>query len=333
MRQKFRLILNPVSLVILSIIPSGAAVLAASVSNNSITSNGNGYRISPVVTNLTVNAGQSASVPVYLTDISTAPENLQVVIDDFQAKDETGTPALLLNGQSLPQHSLKQYTSLPVSTLALSPGQTKSLLVDIKIPANAVAGGYYGAVRFTPATASGQKNVNLAASVGSLILVKVPGNVYENVTITNFGVGRGTQTRSLFFGNNDLNAIVKFRNNGDVQEQPFGKIILKRGGQALASYEVNNTDPRGNVLPDSVRRFSLNLDKVGSFGKYTIEGNFGYGANGQLISASSTFYVVPFWLAILVIALILLIILGLFAFPRLLRRHDRRILRQAKRDR
>ena len=266
-----------------------------------------------------------------MTDISTSPENLQIVFDDFQAKDENGTPGLLLSGQSLPRHGLKQYAVLPTGNLTLNPGETKSIFVTIKIPKDAVAGGYYGAVRFSPASISGQKNVNLAASVGSLILVKVPGNIYENVSIAGFGAARGTQTRSIFFGNNNINAIARFRNNGDIQEQPFGKILLKKGKTTLSSYEINNTEPRGNVLPDSVRRFSVNLRNLGNLGKYTLEGNFGYGSNGQLISATSTFYIIPLWLVILVIILIVLTILAIYVFPKLVRRHDRRILRRAKR--
>lgn len=307
---------------------------AATVTKNSITSNGNGYRISPVVSSQTINPGQSSSVQVYLTNISTAPENLQVVVDDFQAKDETGTPALILSGQSLPRHGLKQYTSLPTTTLSLNPGETKSLFVNIKIPANAVPGGYYGAVRFTPLGSNGEKNVNLAASVGSLMLVKVPGDIKEVVTIASFGVSRGGGSlRSIFFGNSNLAAVVRFQNSGDIQEQPFGKIVLKKGGKTLQTTEINNTQQPGNVLPDSIRKFSVSLDKVGKVGKYTVEGNFGYGSNGQLLSAKSTFYVIPLILVVIVIAAIAALIAAIYFGPKAVRKHDRRILRHTKRKR
>lgn len=328
MRKQTRILSSVIGFAILAV-NSLSAGIALGATNNTITSNGNGYRISPVRTDRTINAGQSSSVQVFLTDISTAKENLQVVIDDFQAKDETGTPALLLNGQSLPRHGLKQYTSLPVKTVQLNPGDTKTIFVNINIPKDAVPGGYYGAVRFSPVGPNGDRNVNLAASVGSLILVKVPGEVKENVSIVSFGVSRGDRTSSIFFGNNNLKAVVRFRNNGDIQEQPFGKILLKKGNNTLASYEVNKTDQPGNVLPDSIRRFNVNLDKVGSIGKYTVEGNFGYGTSGQLISATSTFYVVPLILAIAILAFLILIVLAIFAFPKVVRRHDRRILRRA----
>lgn len=335
MKKQLRILLS-ISLLLASLFVSGLSPTAhaATTSNNSITSNGNGYRISPVRTDLIVAKGQTSSVTVYLTNISTAKENLQIQVDDFQAKDETGTPALLLNGQSLPRHGLKKYTILPTGSIQLNPGDQKSVVVKVAIPNNATAGGYYGAVRFTPVGANGQRNVNLAASVGSLILVKVPGNINESVSIVSFGVARGgTSTRSIFFSNKSLQAIVRFQNNGDVQEEPFGKIQLKKGDATLASYEVNNTDQRGNILPESIRRFTVPLDKVGSFGKFTVEGNFGYGSSGQLISASSSFYVIPVSVIFLIVVLILLVIAAIVGLPRAIRRHDKRILRRARRQR
>jgi hypothetical protein len=326
-----RVVLSLTVLTILPFISGFTGAADAATSNTSITSNGNGYRISPVRTDLVVQAGQTKSVTVYITNISHSDENLQVVIVDFTAKDNTGTPALLLSGQSLPRHGLKQYASVPTGSISLKPGEQKSVDVKIVIPANAVPGGYYGAVRFTPVNANGDKNVNLAASVGSLILVKVPGNVKEQVSVVSFGATRGTDTQSIFFGNNNLKAIVAFRNNGDVQEQPFGKIQLKKGDAFLASYEINNTEPRGNVLPDTTRQFTVNLDKVGKFGKFTLEGNFGYGSNGQLISTKSSFYVIPLSAIIIFVLVVAGLVLLVLAVPKMIRRHDRRILRKSRR--
>lgn len=328
----------------LYILLSSAVILAGSMfglrsftaqaaTDNSLTTGGNGYRISPVRTDLVIQRGQTKSTTVYLTNLSPSAVTLRVIVDDFQSKDESGTPALLLSGQSLPRHGLKQYVTVPKGTITIHPGEQKSIIANVTIPASAAPGGYYGAVRFSPTDTSGTKNVNLAASVGSLILVKVPGNVKENVTITTFGVGRGDKPYSLFLNNKDLQAIVKFRNSGDVQEEPFGKILLKKGNSVIGTYELNDTDPRGNVLPDSIRRFTVPLDKVGKFGKFSIEGNFGYGSNGQLLSASSSFYIVPLSLVAAAVVLILLIIAAFLLIPRAVRRHDRRILRAVRRQR
>jgi len=295
----------------------------------------NGYRVSPVRTDLTIKPGASTTTIVYIQNASSAVENLQVLVNDFQPpKDESGNPELLLNGATAPQHSLKQFVTVPTPTFTLQPGQQRAVSVTIHVPAGTAGGGYYGAIRFAPVGAPGDKNVNLNASIASLVLITVTGNLSEQLSIAGFGVAQGdvTDLHSIFFNNKNLKAVVRFQNSGNVQEQPFGKIVLKKGSKTLATYSVNNTDSPGNVLPDSVRRFTANLNHIGSFGKYKIIGNFGYGSKGQLLTASATFYVIPVAVIILVVVLLLLILFLIFGLPRLIRRYNRRVVARANRN-
>lgn len=310
-----------------------SGVASAANSNSASSSNGaNGYKVSPVRTDLTVKSGESQNVTVYVQNISNAVENLQTIINDFTANaNESGQPVLLLNGKNAPEHGLKQYATVPNGTFTLQPNEQQAVQVKISIPNNATAGGYYGAVRFAPSNTSGDKNVNLSASVASLILVTVPGNLVEKVSLASFQAAQNDHARTFFTGNKNLSAVARFQNSGDVQEQPFGKVQLKKGSKVLATYEINNTDPRGNVLPDSIRKFSVGLDKVGSFGKYTIEGNFGYGSDGQLLSGSTSFYVIPGGVILLVVIVLLLILFLIFVFPRMIRNYNRSVIRRAQR--
>ena len=175
--------------------------------------------------------------------------------------------------------------------------------------------------------------ITLSASVGSLILVKVPGNVKEDVNLLSFDVHHTAtgSSQTLFMSGKQIVAAVRFQNNGDVQEQPFGKVLLEQGGKVLATYEVNNTTPLGNVLPDSIRKFIIPLDKVGVFGKYTLVGNFGYGSSGQLLSGKTTFYVVPVAAILLILLILIALVFFIFVFPRLVRRYNQRIIRRARR--
>jgi hypothetical protein len=294
----------------------------------------NGYRLSPVRTDLTISPGASEAVTVYIQNASSAVENLQVIINDFEAPtNESGNPALLLNGSTAPTHSLKQFVSVPRSTFTLQPNQQQAVTVNINIPTGTASGGYYGAVRFAPIGIGGNKNVNLSASVASLVLVTVPGDLIDQLSISGFGVAHNNsvQPHKFFFSNKNLQALVSFQNSGNVQEQPFGKILLKKGSTTVDSFAVNNSDDPGNVLPNSIRRFTVPLEKVGSFGKYKIEGNFGYGSKGQLLTATATFYVIPIAVIIIVILLILLILFLIFGLPRLLRSYNRRVIARANR--
>jgi len=102
-------------------------------------------------------------------------------------------------------------------------------------------------------------------------------------------------------------------------------------GKVIFTSEVNNTQPRGNVLPDSIRKFSIPVKGLSSFGRYTISGNFGYGSNGQLITASSTFYIIPIPVLVFLIILVVVIIVGIFEAPRAIKRYNKRVLRKAGR--
>ena len=320
--------------VAFAILLSGAAAAAPAASGGNAS---NGLRVSPVRTDATINPGQSQAIPITVTNVTSVTANLQAVVNDFVASsDESGQPALLLNpNQFADSHSLKRYVEA-IPAFSLQPGQQKTISINVVIPSNAAGGGYYGAVRFAPADSSDGKNqtVTLAGSVGTLILVKVPGDIKEQLNIASFDVRSGDQASTFFTKNTGITAVIRFQNGGNIQEAPFGKILLKnRSGKTLAEYEVNNTDPRGNVLPDSIRKFPVSINKIGSFGEYKLEGNFGYGSSGQLLSASTTFYVIPIAAIIIFIAVVIILAFMIFGFPRLLQAYNRRVITQASRSR
>ncbi|MBC7708168.1 DUF916 domain-containing protein [Polaromonas sp.] len=297
---------------------------------------GNGLRVAPVRSDLTIKPGITQTVNVTVTNITTTPANLQAIINDFTANsDESGQPALLLNANEFaPKHSLKRFVK-PIAAFTLQPGAQKTVPVTIVIPADAAGGGYYGTVRFAPAGSGGQdKTVTLAGSVGSLILVRVPGDIKDLMSIASFDTRQDGAVKSLFFSNKKISSVIRFQNEGNIQEQPFGKILLKdRSNKILGEYEINDVDPRGNVLPDTIRKFETPIDKVGKFGVYKLVGNFGYGSNGQLLSASTTFYVIPFAVIVGFLALVLVLLFLIFGLPKLIRAYNQRIINQAGRRR
>jgi hypothetical protein len=269
-------------------------------------------------------------------NITAASATYQVIVNDFIAgKNETGQPSLVLDEDKFaPSHSLKRYIT-HVPNITVPAEQSKDVKVTITIPKDAAGGGYFGAVRFAPVDTNGQKkNVTISASVGSLLLIRVPGDIVENIKLESLDVRtaeNATSANAFFTSNKGLYAVARFKNSGNVHEQPFGKIVLKKGTKTLQTTEINNTDPRGNALPDSIRRFSVKLDKVGFWGKYTIEGNFGYGSNGQLITGKSNFMVIPLPLIILALLLVVGIIGAIVVVPRAIKRYNANVLRKAGR--
>lgn len=300
---------------------------------NTQVNNGNGLRISPVRQDLTIRPGTTQTVDVYVQNITNSPARLRAVINDFVASDdEDGKPRILLDeNAAAPKNSLKGFVR-KIDDLSLQPQQQRIVKVQIAIPADAAGGGYFGAVRFLPTGSDTSKNVSLAASVGTLLLVTVPGDIKEQAALASLNVNREGGKASNFFTNgNGLTGVVRIQNLGNVQVSPFGKLVLKKSGKEIGSYEINEVTPRGSVLPDSVRRFSVDLEgKANSFGKYTLEGNFGYGSAGQLLTGSTSFYVVP--LPIVIIAALLLagIVLAAVVIPRMVKAHDRNLIKKIR---
>src|SRR5262249_29399832 len=155
----------------------------------------------------------------------------------------SGEPALLLDpNQSAPSHSLKRLVG-PIGSTTLQAGEQKAVNVTVTVPKDAAGGGYYGAVRFAPQTTAGSTNVTLLASVASLILVRVPGNVTDDLKLLSLDARQGSKgsPRMIFTSSKDVVTAARFQNNGNVQEQPFGKVILKEGDKQIASYEINDS--------------------------------------------------------------------------------------------
>ncbi len=316
-------------------VTGASLLLAISLTQFASAAGGNGLRVSPVRTDVTISPGQSKTISINVTNVTTNSASFQAVINDFVANpNESGDPSIILDPkQYAPSHSLKRFVK-PIADFTLGAGQQKAIPVEIDVPASAAGGGYYGAVRFAPAGSTGvNQTVSLSGSVGSLILAKVPGDIKEQMSIASFDARNNDRPSTVFTSSKGIDVVVRFQNEGNIQEQPFGKVLLKdRSGKVIASYEVNNVDPPGNVLPDSIRKFTVPLgNKVGSFGQFKLEGNFGYGTSGQLLSASTTFYVIPLSLIFGFIAVVLFIVFLIFGMPRLVKAYNRRVLRKAGR--
>jgi hypothetical protein len=288
---------------------------------------GNGLKIAPVRTDLTIDKGGSRTVSLFVENITAFPMTVQGVVNDFVASDdESGEPRVILDDkQSAPGNSFKSLIStLPSATL--KPNERREMRVTLAVPKNATSGGYYGAIRFAPSSGQTDKNVALTASVGTIFLIRVPGNITEQLKVESFDVTKNGGVNVLF-NSGPVSVVTRFKNFGNIHVLPFGKITVKDfKGHVIQETEVNNTQPRGSVLPGSIRKFDTPIKEKKLFGRYTVEGSFGYGSNGDLILAKKTFYVIPFKM---IAAVLLGLAFLIFILPRLIRAYNRRIIQKA----
>ena len=287
----------------------GIGVGTATAQNNAAKS-ANGFKISPVRQEMTVEKGKSDSFTITIENPTTVSTIAKPIVNDFIASDkEDGEPLLILDEKApAPKNSFKKLVQ-PLQPITLGPKEKKNVEVTISVPSNSGAGGYYGAIRFIPATPNDQSTVGLTASVGTLVLVRVPGDLTERLDLVQLSAARDSKATSFFMSGN-VQVLTRIKNTGDIHEKPFGKIIIKNMfGKKIADLEVNNTDPRANILPGSTRKFINDVPKQSFLGRYTIEANIGYTqGGGELISGKASFWYLPLWSILLLVGIVLLIV-------------------------
>lgn len=271
-------------------------------------STANTLKVSPVRTDVEVKAGESKTVDITVTNLTSDDILVRPFQNDFVSGDENGTPSLILDeNEYAPVHSLKRFMT-PLKDVEIPAKGVKVVSVKITVPKTAQAGGYFGAIRFAPTTPDSGGQVNLSASVASLILLTVPGDVVEKVSLTDFEIKQGDKAGTNFRSSNDLNVDFRFDNKGNLQAGPFGKISVTKGGEAVYEADFNSEMPRDVILPDGARRWSVPLKNIGSFGKYTVSATFTYGLKNQSIEVVKTFWVLPISVIIAAIAVIVVIV-------------------------
>lgn len=309
MNRRSTFVISGLSLLTLSvgllIAPTSfVSAQATTTTNNS----GQALEIAPPVVSLTADPGQTITTEIKLRDISSGKLLVQSQVNDFVSNGEDGIPKLILDGNDTNPFSMKNWVE-PPADMTLNPKQLKSLPITINVPANASPGGYYGAIRFT-AMAPELKGtgVSLSASLGALIFIRVNGAAKEKLDVVEFSATHDGKAVSLF-ESVPIQFLVKLKNSGNIYEEPAGQVtITDMFGNKLAVANVNI--PAHNILPDSTRKFeqSLTSSQVGNkilFGRYKADLRLTYGDSKQVITSSITFWVIPWRLILVVVALVI----------------------------
>jgi len=308
------------SLASIALAFSSILLLAGGVINAQQSGVANGFKVSPVRDEATIEKGKTSVQKIYVTNVNNYTVTARAVVNDFEpATDESGKPQIILDEtKSAPTNSFKALVK-SIPDVKIEAGQTAEVPVSITVPGDAQAGGYYGAVRFISAESDnpGQKNVALSASVGTIFLVKVPGELTEQLQLVDFSAEKNGSTSRFFTSGKSIQIMTRLKNTGNIHVAPFGRVqVTDHSGKIVEDYEFNNTTPRANILPNSTRKFEDSLKKQNWVGKYSVVANLGYGTTGSLITARTTFWVVPMWVIITVSVLIVALVVGGFLIYR-----------------
>ena len=263
-------------------------------------------------------------------NVTDSEKTAEAVINDFTAReDESGSPQVIIGDSELPTSIQPFVQSVPEVTLG--PGEEREIPVTLSIPESTAPGSYYGVLRFVDSTVDSQSdnsNVALSASVGSIFLVTVPGETVDLLSLEEIFISNGDD-RGRFFSTAPNTVNIRINNQGNTFQAPYGRVLVKDWNDNIVyQYEFNDANPPGNVLPDSIRLFSEEIENIGNFGRYTVEANLSYGdGGGNLITASTVFWVLP-WTTILTV-LVGVVALA-YAGTRGIKRYNQSVIRKSK---
>ena len=195
------------------------------------------------------------------------------------------------------------------------------------VPDYAGPGGHYAAIFLStapPEAANTGSQVSIASRIGTLVLVRIAGEIKESAQMSEFS------TTSKSFDSLPVDFNIRIKNDGNVYLKPMGTIVIKNmWGSVAGKVAVNENG--GNVLQDQIRKFDAtwvkNPNAVGAttfwgkyrqekenyaFGSYSADLSLAYGTAGKTLMASTSFMVIPWTVIIVNLAIIIIIVVLLY---------------------
>lgn len=288
--------------------------------------------------------GETIRSEFKVTNDSNGSVTYYTQVENFEAQDETGNPSFVTT-----REGLATWVGVDES-IVVKAGEQKVIPFTITLPRNTEPGGYFASifVRTTPPPRNGGE-VSIGSRLGTLLLVRVNGEIQEGVDILEFS----TKAKQRFYNALPVELYYRFQNTGSDRVKPQGDIVIKNiVGMNAKILSANVTD--GSVLPRSIRKFEaswinggggkedakaeLSSEKVDgffgqaknqlsnfAFGIYSANLDIHFGEDSHTATAKFWFMVLPWQLTVIVVLglLIIFVILRL-----LLRWYTKRVISQ-----
>ncbi len=277
--------------------------------------------VSPVRYDFEIAPGRSVQDSVRVLNDTDQRETFTLHAENFIANGEDGDQLYLPEDELT---DLASWIRFGEPSVTLDPGESADVLFTIEAPGESVPGGHYATMFFT--RGGGEESgsvIGISEQVGVLLLVRVPGQIREEVVIESLRV----KPDGIL---NYLPAVfeTRVRNVGSVHLYPQGAVTIRNFlGNVVARIPLN--PHRSAVLPNSVRRIESGWVKTPeiflggffaelrnewqnfAFGRYTASVEMAYGFQQmQLNGESVSFWVFP-WRLSLVFALSLIALMSL----------------------
>lgn len=290
---------------------------------------GSGLQISPTLTDLTGQPGEQKTFSINVKNVTQGDILAKVVLNDFESDGATGTPKIIVDNTKRTPYTLDKMLQ-GFEDVPLKPGESKQVNLTINIPSDTVPGAYYGAVRYSAIpkdqlVPTDTQQVALIASIAHLVFLSVPGDVTEQIKLESLKITDERGSSGIFF-KKPTQASLTVKNLGNGFARPFGNVVIKNSSnKTIFSYDVNKTDPKGIVLPNSTRIFDDKIENIKAPGKYKAIASVAYGNGGEVVPFEVSFWYLPFWfVALLALILVALVVGGYMIYKKVNRGSHKR---------
>ncbi len=248
-----------------------------------------GLTLIPPKYELFANPGDVITETIRLRNNSTDPITFAVLLEDFSSAGEEGK-VVLEEGETEQNYSLKDWIEPSSKNVFLQPEEEITFPFSIVVPNDAEPGGHYASLIFQ---IGGDETVGGVTSVqhrvGSLILLRVSGNVVEDAQIESFSAPTYSQKGPVSF---DL----RVKNNGTTHVMPNGTIVITNiFGKKVEEIPLDGA----NVFPGAIRKMTTEWDKQSLLGIYTATVVATYGQQSLPLTSAVKFTVFSPVMAIL----------------------------------
>lgn len=275
-------------LVVFSVLP-----LAAQASEQDLS-----LSITPPLFQLNIGPGEFWASSLKVVNTNSYDLTLYTAVMTFAANGEEGRGKLTPIVEEDPEieaRSLARWIEISQGPMFVPKEQGFDIPFTVRIPLDAPPGGHYAAILVGTQPIVDQERgsvIRVSSFVSALLFVRIAGDVYEAGRIREF------VTEKRFYQKPEVTFTLRFENTGNVHLQPQGDIaIYNMWGKERGKIFVNQKTHFGNVLPQSIRKFTFEWRGEGNFfeaGLYKAITTLSFGQDArQNISRTTYFWVVP----------------------------------------
>ena len=224
------------------------------------------------------------------------PFTVYVAPLNFEPRGEAGDGSLIpLVETETSGLSLAEWIEVERNAILIEPEQTKDVPFVVRVPAEAAPGGHFAAFTVStrpPDVTPGVAKIRTAQVVTSLFFVRIAGEVVEQGSIREFRPEQSLVSKP------EVTFALRFENDGNVHLRPQGDIVITNmWGQERGVIPINRYAHFGNVLPDSIRKFTFTWKgdlSLSDIGRYNAVVTLAYGQDArQFVTSTTNFWVLP----------------------------------------